>query len=219
MIEDGFYLSETPNFDEKLITLSATAVEDATNISIYDLPAEIQTPDGEHHGDNYFAYTFYLKNETGYTKDYRYTLFIRHSTLGIENASWIMLYHNGKQQIYAMENKAGHPECQFSEFHFPFTEQAFAPEKQEILLTSDNTGYLTDDIIATHEFGSADGVLELQTIPFASDKTICSAMREGIENDEVDKYTVVIWLEGEDPECIDEIIGGELELGMRYSYN
>lgn len=35
MAKDGFYLSEIPNFDERLITLHAVAKEDATNISIY----------------------------------------------------------------------------------------------------------------------------------------------------------------------------------------
>ena len=31
-----------------------------------------------------------------------------------------------------------------------------------------------------------------------------------------DKYTVVIWLEGNDPDCIDDIIGGTLKLGMDF---
>lgn len=31
------------------------------------------------------------------------------------------------------------------------------------------------------------------------------------------KYTVVIWLEGDDPECVDEILGGEVKLSMTFS--
>lgn len=32
----------------------------------------------------------------------------------------------------------------------------------------------------------------------------------------VDKYTVVIWLEGWDPECVDDIMGGEVKLSMNF---
>ena len=34
---------------------------------------------------------------------------------------------------------------------------------------------------------------------------------------EVHKYTVVIWLEGDDPECTDDLIGGHLGLQMQYA--
>ncbi len=33
----------------------------------------------------------------------------------------------------------------------------------------------------------------------------------------VDKYTVVIWLEGWDPECVDDIMGGEVKLSMTFN--
>jgi hypothetical protein len=38
--------------------------------------------------------------------------------------------------------------------------------------------------------------------------------RTGFEVGKIDKYTVVIWLEGDDPECIDDILGGEMKLKM-----
>ena len=42
-------------------------------------------------------------------------------------------------------------------------------------------------------------------------------MREVAENFKVgdlDKYTVVIFIEGSDPDCIDALIGGEIDLHM-----
>ena len=30
----------------------------------------------------------------------------------------------------------------------------------------------------------------------------------------VDKYTIVIWMEGEDPECVDAIVGGSVQFSM-----
>ena len=31
-----------------------------------------------------------------------------------------------------------------------------------------------------------------------------------------DKFTVVIWLEGNDPDCLDNIIGGTMKLDMKF---
>jgi hypothetical protein len=46
-----------------------------------------------------------------------------------------------------------------------------------------------------------------------------SELRENFQPGEVDKYTVVIWLEGNDPECINDIIGGELKMQMNLGEN
>ncbi len=35
---------------------------------------------------------------------------------------------------------------------------------------------------------------------------------------DVDKYTVVIWLDGDDPECVDKIIGGAVEFGFDFDF-
>ena len=218
MSRDGFYLSEIPNFDEHLTTLRADALMDATNISVYNIESNVMDVDGEHHTEDCFAYTFYVKNLTGETKDYRYTLYIRSKTKGIEEAAWIMLFHNGKQEIFAKMGKDGNPETQYSDFEFPFQEYALYPKLQQTTITNQNPGYITQDVIDAHEFKNLDGVFELHTVPFASEKTICTGLRSDFEHDGMDKFTVVIWLEGEDPECVDDIIGGEIELAMSFTY-
>ena len=40
--------------------------------------------------------------------------------------------------------------------------------------------------------------------------------REDFEPQAKDKYTVVIWLEGNDPDCLDELVGGTMKLGMDF---
>lgn len=59
-----------------------------------------------------------------------------------------------------------------------------------------------------------DGNPEPGTIPFSKDNQVMNTLRENFEVGDVDKYTVVIWLEGEDPECTDDIIGGEMKMVM-----
>ena len=39
-------------------------------------------------------------------------------------------------------------------------------------------------------------------------------MRENFKPGEKDRFTIVVWLEGDDPDCIDDIIGGELKMEM-----
>ena len=43
--------------------------------------------------------------------------------------------------------------------------------------------------------------------------------RTGFKKGEIDKFTIVIWLEGNDPECTDEIRGGKIKFSMNFSVN
>lgn len=63
LAHDGFYISNTPDFDEKLITLRGKAVVNADNISIFDISSDVLNVDGEHNGENYVAHTFYVKTK------------------------------------------------------------------------------------------------------------------------------------------------------------
>ena len=58
------------------------------------------------------------------------------------------------------------------------------------------------------------GEAENGTIPFKSDDIATLENVKSFEPGEKDRFTVVIWLEGDDPDCIDEIIGGEIKLQM-----
>lgn len=59
-----------------------------------------------------------------------------------------------------------------------------------------------------------NGQPETGTIPFKDDKTIILEQRQNFKPEDIDKFTIVMWLEGDDPECVDAIIGGELKLLM-----
>jgi len=54
------------------------------------------------------------------------------------------------------------------------------------------------------------------TIPFKDNKdgTIIEASRKGLNPGNRDKVTIVIWLEGDDPECVNVILGGEMKMHM-----
>ena len=52
------------------------------------------------------------------------------------------------------------------------------------------------------------------TEEFYSDDTVVLKPRENFNPGDIDKFTIVIFLEGDDPECLDNIIGGEMKMHM-----
>ena len=55
---------------------------------------------------------------------------------------------------------------------------------------------------------------EKDTTPFYSKEYAVLENRKDFKPNDIDKYTIVIWLEGDDPECLDNIIGGEIKMHM-----
>jgi hypothetical protein len=51
---------------------------------------------------------------------------------------------------------------------------------------------------------------------FADDEenTVVLESRDGFKPNEADRITVVVWLEGDDPDCVNAIIGGEIKMHM-----
>ena len=194
--EKQLVLDDTPDFPDPRVLLKGTVITQADNISIFDIDPEVEQINGDHNGQDYIAYTFYVKNISQSPVTYNYNLNIRHATKGIEYATWVLLWQNGSQQLYAKPRADGSAEWQEGEFEFPFQEDA-----KEIQQTE-----------------TADGDFRLTTKPFKTAKVVDSGYREKLQPQEIDKYTVVIWLEGEDPECINNILGGTIEMMMRFRY-
>ena len=69
----------------------------------------------------------------------------------------------------------------------------------------------------TYAKAKANGEAETNTTAFLSE-TLAGRMH--IENSmpgDIDKYTLVIWLEGSDAECTDDILGGEFKVRLRFN--
>ena len=68
----------------------------------------------------------------------------------------------------------------------------------------------------TYAAAAANGSPEPNTEPFASKDVVTTISHANFRVGDVDKYTVVIWLDGDDPECVDKIIGGAVEFGFDF---
>ena len=66
------------------------------------------------------------------------------------------------------------------------------------------------------KINSATKMAEKDTIPFLEnkEKEVIIEQRKDFKVLDKDKFTIVIWLEGDDPDCVDAIIGGEIKMHM-----
>lgn len=169
MYREGISLCDTIDFANPSARLEAETVKNATNITITDLPENIDQVDGQHNGADYMAYTFYLQNAGDETIDYYVTIPIESQSKGVDNAVRVVVYSSDKEgrTVYAKRARGGGPE--------PGTKQFF------------------------------------------SDNVVMNEKVTDFEVGEIHKYCVVVFLEGNDPECVDDIIGGMIRLGMNFN--
>ena len=58
------------------------------------------------------------------------------------------------------------------------------------------------------------GQAETGTTAFKDDLTVLEKQRTEFKSGDIDRFTVVIWIEGDDPDCVDALIGGMMKMHM-----
>ena len=165
MSKYGLSLSESRDMSNKSSHLNANTEKHMTNIAAEWLPENINSIDGEHNGDDYIAYTFYLENAGAVDVSYQYAIYISDITHDLDEAIRVRLYMGDEYVTYAKTRSDG----QGAE-------------------------------LGSKEFHSANVVVQQRVDDFKAG--------------DVQKFTVVVWIEGNDPDCVDWLIGGELKLEM-----
>lgn len=74
--------------------------------------------------------------------------------------------------------------------------------------------YRNDERTIYARANETTGEPEIGTEKFYSDFGPVLECRENFEPGKIDKFTIVIYLEGDDPECVDTLIGGEMKMHM-----
>ena len=74
--------------------------------------------------------------------------------------------------------------------------------------------YLNNESTIYAKRNKITGESEEGTVGFYSDKFVEIQQRTDLKPGEVDKFTIVMWIEGDDPDCIDSLIGGEIKMHM-----
>ena len=189
--------------------LSANMVNEVTNITYDWLPATLDLEaEGSHNGRNYLAYTFYLHNNGQETLKYQSQLQAVKAAKDADEACRVMIYKNGEPEVFAKENRGltssdGKPEPFEKIFKKEIPANYTPPTKEEIEKAAEQPQ--NKELVAhTDE--------EIMIQPFVDSKTVFNTEVEGLEPGATDKYTIVMWIEGEDPECLDVIRDGYVKL-------
>ena len=201
-------LSETDDFSTPVSRLNSKASVDITNIDGTELPLDLDTQDGEHNGKNYLAYTFYLHNNGKETLKYQSQLQAVKAAKDADEACRVLVYKNGEPEVFAKENRGltsadGKPEAFEKIFKKEIPENFTPPTKEEIEAAAEQPQN-KEPVAHTDE--------EIVIQPFVDSKTVFNTEVDGLEPGATDKYTIVMWIEGEDPECLDVIRGGYVKL-------
>lgn len=239
MLNSGFTLSETIGFENASTNLVAAAVEGVPCISIRDIPLDVNDNEGRYPDDSFFAYTFYCRYESTVSEpiDYDWSINItredevivedpetlEQTSYFVSDAVWVMVFEDNKMMFFAKVGADGEiealPEQGVTDYGYeggPHIEHAKTPEEQYEIVQEGNYfdyyrvkpfNYVSETVIAQ---GRMENVLPFDINAFDPEAPFDPENPNGIH-----KYTVVIWLEGDDPECTDALIGGAI--GMNFS--
>ena len=69
----------------------------------------------------------------------------------------------------------------------------------------------------TYASPRANGDPEANATPFAEERKAFSVLEENVQPEEIIKYTFVVWLEGSDDECGENIKGGDVKMSLTFS--
>ena len=166
------YVTEDPDDPGKIVPretvarLNAKMSEPLHDFDGNDLPAYIDKIDGEHNGENYIAYTFYLFNDGEKALTYEYNLYTLNTTNGVDKGVRVQLYKDGECTTYARTK-------------------------------TDGTGP------------------EPGTVEFMGETTIVKKQVSSFGSGEYAKFTIVIWIERNDADTTDDVIGGQFKIDMK----
>lgn len=205
---EGFVLSETSDFALPNASLYAEPAVDIPCISVTSFQQDIDSYEGQHNGFGYFAYSCFIRNEGESTVDYTWHLQITGESQDCSSAAWVMVIEDGVMNLYAEADADGQSQT--------------IPDRGD-----DTRGYLEIPVMDLAEdpaqylepIRSVGGATyhRLKPIPFEDALTVASGVQREVAPMEVHKYTFVIWLEGDDPDCTNDRIGGHFGLAMQYA--
>lgn len=163
--ERHILLSSDSEFSAETVEIKVKGLEYMDNITESWIPMdEVIKKEGDNSGDNYIAYTYFIKNDGEQKTDYKSKIVVESIIKNVDDAVRVAVFTNGEKKVYAKKAK--------------------------------------------------NGKEEPNTIAFLSNHLIMEQERNGLEPGQMDRYTILVWLEGKDPECIDDIIGGEMKMSM-----
>ena len=214
--KEGLTLSATEDFAEKTSKINMKGPEkmDAITYPWLNIEEDVLGQEGSHHGYSYICYSFYLKNISP-TSPCLYTFGVRFTkdTKNISSATRIMIIESDENceneveraRVFAKAKADGTAECiSYNECETSQVGLTIEQLNKCSILDTNMTYPFVEEII-DEETGEDLGYFALRE------------KGNRLSHNAYKKYTVVIWLEGTDLQCINTILGGRCSMQFEFS--
>lgn len=204
----GLSLADEYNFTYPKTYLSMGGPEkmDNTTYKMLDLKNILASEGGSMNGSNYIAFTFYVRNDGDVNISYLTEITIESETKRLGDAVRVLV-KKGDADIsyYARAKEDGTPEKLV-----PYKFNPADANDLEMIYDAETAQYVK----------GTRKTSEIDATPFYDDNPngrsiIMSRIHENFAPKAIQAFTVVVWLEGEDGECVDEVLGGKMRLEMK----
>lgn len=232
LFKEGFSLKESfgDEYKSSVLNLGDVGVKEIPDSTITWLPTELEKQEGYHglkkdqprtQTNSYFAYSFYITNEGEESASLEYSLRFTNVRNGLDSALWFLLFVSDvdpegnltdtQLSFYAKANEKGESEV--------------IPGGSKVAVESETYPFIgyyrsmladPEQFVPTTSGNGLDGY-KFAAKPFLSDTVICSGQKADLLPGYSQKYTLVAWIEGEDPDCTDQLIDGSAGLAMNFS--
>jgi hypothetical protein len=180
-------LSETPDFINPTSRLAAKGITDQTNTTYEDIPIE-RLIEIDGSGNDELGKRYFA-----------YSFYVKNiSATPMDYTANIVLNHTTKGADSALRIMVVRDKAEDDIY-------AKAKETPE------------SEIGKPEDHAGTEIVKNYLTIPFISPILMMEQNEQRFRKDQVRKYTVIMWLEGWDNECTDDILGAVMRLEMRFS--
>ena len=225
-------LSKDYNFTNPTSVLDVSAPQNMDNCTLCNYIdqkiLDIYNTDGSYKGEGtkeyFIATTFYLKNTGRNEINYREIISLDRAMKDMDKAIRVMVIKDieppddeqyGTITVYAAAkcDAAGNT----------LTDEEGNPRREEVVPPGGTmSAYIPENIIDYQKFDfneediREDGVWMAKT--FADESYVINNVAEpALQPGQIIKYTIVIWLEGQDAQCVDDILGGQVKLAVEFA--
>ncbi len=177
--------------------------------TIEELLEEIVNGDGMQStsDDKHIASSFYLINNTDEYQPYVEFLNIKNDVNNLASAMRVMIVRNGEIEIYAQATSSGE-----AEKAVPLQNNVYSELKLTVSTTPDGTNRY---VLTEPTDGNAENEPWYAT-KFHSEDYVFYNTDKVLAPGEVVKYSVIIWLEGNDPDCTNEKLQSTIYLDLGF---
>ena len=224
-------LSKDYNFTNPTSVLDVSAPKNMDNCTLCNYIdhklLDIYNTDGAYTGegteDYFIATSFFLKNTGNEAISYREIITLDRAMRGMEKAIRVLVIKDieppddedyGTITVYAAPKSDANGNTLYDGSGNPILEEVVPPGgtmsayKPQSIIDYEKFSFNEEDI-------RSDGVW--MTKAFLGDGYVVNSELYPLNVGEVIKYTIVIWLEGQDEQCVDDILGGQVKLAVEFA--